>query len=138
MNVIRSVSVYRSRDMVVVDSASELRALHVSNGWVVVEPVHEVTPARIGDLVSEGLQKSGEIVSEDLPVVPRGATVASEAAGFASEGAMLAAGTAPAAVDVGGGEWEVVPMVNMGPGKGWPVTMLLRWSLGRERHGRRP
>lgn len=113
------VSVYRTADVLVVDSASELRALHVSNGWAAVEPVGQATAARLGELVLEGLQHSGEIASEDLPVVPRGATVASEAAGFASEDAMLAAGAALAAVVFKNGAWDITPAVNMGPGKGW-------------------
>lgn len=115
----KSVDVYRLDERLILESTSKLRGLRVSNGWVVGVPVHEVTVARLGEVVVEGLERSDEIASEDLPVVPQGATVASEAAGFASEDAMLAAGVTSAAVDLRGSEWEVVPMVNMGPGKGW-------------------
>lgn len=91
----------------------------VANGWVDSLPLSQVNGKSVGDTVMAALERSGEIDSEGLPAMPRGATVASEAVGSDSEDAMLAAGVSSAAVSLKGDQWSVIPAVNMGPGKGW-------------------
>lgn len=116
----KSVHVYRSNELLVVASVSNVEGgLRQQDGWTVVNPSQEFADTTVGELVKAGVERSGVVPVADLPVLPRGATVASEAAGFASEDAMRAAGAPSAAVGLRGSEWEVVPMVNMGPGKGW-------------------
>lgn len=116
----RSVTVYRTEDLVVVASISRVEGgLRQQDGWSQVSAIRSLNSAELGTVVLSGVERSGVIAANELPVVPRGSTVAAEAGGFSSEDAMLAAGVTSAAVDLRGSEWEVVPMVNMGPGKGW-------------------
>lgn len=116
----RLVDVFRGPESIVVESASVSDSGGwVANGWIEVVSLHEATDMRVGELVNMALERSGAIATEDLPAVPRGATVASEAAGFASEDAMLAAGVSSVAITLKNAQWSIIPAVNMGPGKGW-------------------
>ncbi len=134
--VAKFVDVYRSEDWIVIESTSKLRALRTSNGWRHVAPARGLSASKVGEIVIAALDESGVITAEELPVLPQGATVASEAAGFTSEDAMLAAAVESAGILLRDGRWKVIPMVNMGPGKGWSghadapeVTHEGEWSV---------
>lgn len=114
----QAVEVYRSGDHCIVESTSMVvRGSRVANGWAKSTPADD--PEQVGRMVRAGLERSGVMEREQLPAFAPGTTPASEAAGFASEDAMMAAGTSSAAVGLRDGRWKVTPVVNMGPGQAW-------------------